>query len=73
MDEEKADAIGFLKAIIADESVKTRDKLAAQEQLNKILGLGPYGQGTSDDDLTRARKIKAHLIEMSKQTDAQAS
>ena len=56
--EERADAIGFLKAQIADESISTKDKLSAHEQLLKIIGIGPYGQTDANDELTRARKIK---------------
>lgn len=68
MQEETADAVAFLKEVIADDEVSVGDKLRAQEQLAKMIGIGQFGSTTPLTDLERARKMRTLMKQMENKT-----
>jgi molecular chaperone DnaK (HSP70) len=69
-DNERAEAIGFYKAIIADDDTTVREKIEARSKLDDLLGLGAkfttdYGKTAEE----RAEEIRIAQEQMREVTD----
>ena len=64
-----AKSVAFYESVIADDGINTRDRLLAQEALNKMLGVGyQYSKDSVTDPDEEAKELRAAMQLMDQRT-----